>query len=555
VTIDGAAAGATPIARSAAELVERLDGRGFEQLVDELEHAARAAGDRVLMREGRRTITGTELAHAFDVLPRALMARGMRPGQVVLFGVRPGIDSLLLLLAAMRTGALVTFVDPGVGPELFERRLELLAPDWVMAESLLYIASAPTPLRGYLRRRGFTLPRLAKLPGTHVRVGRRLPFVPRSLSLRQLLDEPVDRAAAGAGALPELDIDAPSLVIFTSGTTGAPKGVQHTGRSVTAAVRLFLEHFELPPDSVMYNHNIHSFVMAILCGVPTVVEPMEFRVDRYLEDLDEHGVTHTFGLPVDAYALVQHCERTGRKLPESLRLMILYSAPVTTGVLERIHAIAHPELRIMCAYAMTEMAPVAWIDSRDKCAWQGEGDVVGPVCRGVEWRIDEHEELHLQGDNAHRGYAGIHPERIEWHATGDLARVDEAGNLVLMGRAKDMLIRGDFNLYPGLYEETASRIPGVGAVAFIGRPDPVTADEAVILYVEPDPRVKRDDEQLARDVMRRLESGDLAIDRKALPDEVRVLDALPRSGRSNKIDRKALRELAAGAAGKGGVGE
>ncbi len=65
------------------------------------------------------------------------------------------------------------------------------------------------------------------------------------------------------------------------------------------------------------------------------------------------------------------------------------------------------------------------------------------------------------------------------------------------------------------------------------------------------PRVKRDDEQLARDVMRRLESGDLAIDRKALPDVVRVLDALPRSGRSNKIDRKALRELAA----EGVVGE
>lgn len=299
----------------------------------------------------------------------------------------------------------------------------------------------------------------------------------------------------------------------------------------------------------MYNHNIHSFVMAILAQVPTVVEPMEFRPDRFVEHIEQHGVTHTFGLPVDAYALVRYCERLGRRLPASLRTMVLYSAPVTTGVLERVHAIAHPELEVVCAYAMTEMAPVAWIDSRAKCAWQGEGDVVGPICPGVAYRIDEHDELHLQGDSMHRGYVGIHPDRIEWHATGDLARIDDAGNLVLMGRSKDMIIRGDFNLYPGLYEETASRIPGVGACAFVGQPDPVTADERVILFVEPDPRQERDDDRLARDVRRALEGGgDLGIDRKALPDEVRVLDALPRSGRSSKIDRGALRRLAAGVA-------
>ena len=527
--------------RDIAGIVERFDGAGFETMVDELVRASRAAGSRVLMTEGDREVTGDELAHAFDVLPKSLAARGMRPGQVVLFGVRPGIDALLLLLATMRTGATVTFVDPGVGAELFERRLELLTPDWVVAESLLYVASAPTPLRGYLRRRGLTLPRLAKLPGKHVRVGRKLPGVPRSsVSLDELL---ADRAVADQ-ALPTLDLDAPSLVIFTSGTTGEPKGVQHTGRSMAAAVRLFLEHFELPPESVMYNHNIHSFVMAILAQVPTIVEPMEFRVERFIGDCERHGVTHTFGLPVDAYTMVQHCERSGRKLPESLRMMVLYSAPVTTSVLERIHAIAHPELRITCAYAMTEAAPVAWIDSRDKCAWVGDGDVVGPIAPEVEWRIDERDELHIKGDNVHRGYAGIHPDRIEWHATGDLARVDEHGNLVLMGRAKDMLIRGDFNLYPGLYEETVSRIPGVGACAFIGQPDPVTADERVLLFLEPDPRVDTTDDRLARDVMRALEGGgDFGIDRKALPDEVRVLRALPRSGRSNKIDRKALREL------------
>lgn len=527
--------------RSPSDVIERLEGAGFEALLDELVRAARAVGSDVLMTEGRRRVTGAELADAFENVPRALAARGMQPGQVVLFGVRPGIDALVLLLGAMRAGAVVTFVDPGVGPELFERRLELLTPDWVMAESLLYLASAPTPMRGYLRRRGFTLPRLAKLPATHVRVGRRLPFVPKSVSLTALA---ADRDAASAALPDRLDLDDPALVIFTSGTTGAPKGVQHTGRSMTAAIRLFLEHFEVGPDAVFYNHNIHSYVMAILLGRPTVVEPMEFRCERFLADVEQHRVTHTFGLPVDAYRLVQYCEANGRRLPQSLLRMILYSAPVTVPVLERLHALAHPQLEVTCAYAMTEMAPVTWIDSRDKIAWRGDGDVVGPVCPGVEWRIDDNDELHLKGDNCHRGYAGIDPERIEWHATGDLARVDDDGNVVLMGRAKDMLIRGDFNLYPGLYEDTIGRIPGVGACAIVGRPDPVTADEQVVLFVEGDPRAPREPDQLEREVRRALEHGEFAIDRKALPDEVRVMDVLPRSGRSSKLDRRAMRELA-----------
>jgi acyl-CoA synthetase (AMP-forming)/AMP-acid ligase II len=525
-------------------VLERLDGAGFETLVDELVVAARRAGDRVLLRDEQRALTGSELAEAMEQLPRALAARGMGAGQVVLFGVRPGIDALLLLMATMRTGALATFVDPGAGSELFARRLELLRPDWVMAETLLYVASARTPLRGYLRRRGLELPRLGRIPARHVRVGRRIPLlVPASESLDALRAD----ATARVTRLPSgLDIDEPSLVIFTSGTTGAPKGVQHTGRSVTAAVRLMLGHFRLPVESVLYNHNIHSFVTGILAGVETVIAPLQFDVRRWLQAVEERGVTHGFLLPIEAWHVVRHCERSGRRLPETLRSLFLYSAPITTGVLERIHEIAGPQLRVTCAYAMTEMAPVAWIDSRDKLAWQGEGDVVGPPCPGVEIRIDERDELHLRGANMHRGYVGR--ERIRWHATGDLARVDAAGNIVLMGRAKDMIIRGDFNLYPGLYEETASRIDGVGACAFIGVPDPVTADERVILFVEPDPRRDRDDEALRREVERQLQGGDLSIDHKALPDEVRVIDSLPRSGRSSKVDRAQLRRLAAGEA-------
>lgn len=409
-------------------IAERLQGEGFETLFEETVRAARAAGDRVLLTQDPRNVTGAQLAGTLDRLPRALVGNGMRPGQVVLFGVRPGIDALMLLLAAVRAGAIVTFVDSSVTSDQLARRLELLAPDWVVADSLLYVASAPTPLRGYLRRRGFSVPRLARLAPNHVRVGRKLPFVPQSLEYGRLVaDASHDDVEPPHG----LDVDAPALVTFHGGAAGASRGVQHTGRSISATIRMYLERLEVAEDSVFYGQGFRSMVMAILLGAPAVVEPMEFRAQRFLDDVERHGVTHAFRLPVEARALVEHCESRDRGLPASLRQLVLDPAPVGVPVLERLLALAHDDLEVSCVYAMPELAPATWMDARDAVSWSGDGEPVGRICAGVEWRIDGRGELHLKGDNCHHGYVGVDDDRIEWHATGNVARVDGVGHVVL----------------------------------------------------------------------------------------------------------------------------
>lgn len=510
-------------------------------MINAVVERARATGDRELLVQGDRRLTGSTLADQVERTAHAFSRRGMRPGNVVLFGVRPGIDALVLLMAAMRNGAVVTLFDPGAGNELFAQRLELLRPSWVVSESLLYAASARTPLSIYLRRVGLELPRLGKVPGQHVRAGWRVPgLVPRSLALHKLVQESV----GGPAVLPaSIEPDAPSMVVFTSGTTGMPKGVQHTGRSITAAVRL-LGGFELPADAVVYTHSVHTLVVGALKGLCCVVAPLSITAKKFLRDVEEHCVTHAFLLPVEAWKVALHCERTGRRLPESLRHLFLFSAPITSTVLERVHALGSDDMKITCAYAMTEMVPVAWIDSREKLAWSGDGDVVGRPVPGVEARIVG-EELELRGPNTFLGYVGM--ERVDWHRTGDNARIDDEGRIVLMGRGKDMLIRDDFNLYPGLYEPTISRIDGIGACVIIGVPDPETADERVLLYVERDPAVRGlTNDELRKRVERGIRSGDTRIDVKALPDEIRVVEQLPRAGRSHKIDRTALRVQAAG---------
>ncbi|HEX6510063.1 MAG TPA: class I adenylate-forming enzyme family protein, partial [Chloroflexota bacterium] len=112
------------------------------------------------------------------------------------------------------------------------------------------------------------------------------------------------------------------------------------------------------------------------------------------------------------------------------------------------------------------------------------------------------------------------------------------GRIILLGRSKDMIIRGRYNIYPALYEQRIEEIPGVARCALIGVWDERLGDERVVLAVEPAP-AETDPGRLRHRVDRALRR-DALIDSLALPDEVVVMP-LPESGRSRKIDRNALR--------------
>jgi acyl-CoA synthetase (AMP-forming)/AMP-acid ligase II len=133
-------------------------------------------------------------------------------------------------------------------------------------------------------------------------------------------------------------------------------------------------------------------------------------------------------------------------------------------------------------------------------------------------------------------YFGRQPE--EWHSTGDLGRVVD-GELVLLGRKKNMLIRGNKNIYPSLYEPGISTIDGVREAAIVGVPDEF-GDDRVILFVS------REQDRPAETVRRRVQAVlPEHFDGDAIPDHVWVLDNLPVSGRARKRDMDKLRSIAA----------
>jgi acyl-CoA synthetase (AMP-forming)/AMP-acid ligase II len=125
------------------------------------------------------------------------------------------------------------------------------------------------------------------------------------------------------------------------------------------------------------------------------------------------------------------------------------------------------------------------------------------------------------------------------HATGDLARMQD-GRLVLLGRAKDMIIRGETNIYPELYEPVIERIPGVRRCALIGQYREHLADECVVLVVEPEPGTDAD--ELSRRLRHELRCGDYRIDAAAQPDFIFSMP-LPEAGRASKVNKTALRTL------------
>ncbi|MET8381641.1 class I adenylate-forming enzyme family protein [Streptosporangium canum] len=477
---------------------------------------------------------------------------GLRPGDGVLFAVRPGVDAVVLALGAVAAGGTLVLADPGLAPEVLGARMTATRPRWVVAESLLYTLSGP--LKGLARRRGLLLPNLRDpLPGQPVRhlyTGPWLPGVPRAaLRLSRILRSPGDNApkkpapspdtpdtldptapdatsttgpdmsGAGAPDISEISADQPAAVIFTSGTTARPRGVVHTRGSLAAGLALFRSAFPLGPGDVVHTDQLMLGLPALLAGatwsLPGDGDPAEEMAAR--------GATHTFAVPVHLDRLLRRTPR----LPETLRYLLLGAAPAPPAVLRRAIE-AGPE--VLSVYAMTEALPIAIASAREKLA-QAEGDLLGAPLPGVGVRIADDGELFVSGPHLARRYLGEDP--LEEIATGDLVRIEE-GRLVLLGRKKDMILRDGVNIYPGLYEPAVAALPGVAEAAIVGLADPETGDEEVVLAVIP---AGGYDEGLLRKALPAI------IDAAALPDRIEPLDAFPRSGRADKLDRAALRDL------------
>lgn len=514
----------------------------------------------------REEVTFDELAERVERTAAGLRAQGMEPGDRVLFSIRPRPEGVILCLAILRAGGAVVFVDPGSTPELFAARIAAAGPRWAATEALLYAASSG-PLRSIARSRGLLLPNYARLPVRHIYTGPRLPGVPaRALSMSSLSRGPMPESsrtpisASGSAA---------ALIVFTSGTTSDPKAVVHTLGTLAGMLELFGQVGDLRAGQRAHTDQMFLGLPAILAGGTWEIPARSPKDAPEAFARGVAGADSSFLVPADVTALLDvlearavHAGAEGHVVGPAV--LAVGAAPVTVALLERGRRIL-PGTRWLAVYGATEILPAAVTDADEKIATAASGDLVGRPLDGIGVRIDPAVvgldggpvvgELVLTGPSLMAGYlsdldAGKDPTTE--HRTGDLAYQDADGRIVLVGRNRDMIIRGTVNIYPGLFEPRLRDLPGVADAVLVGVPQP-DGDERVVLVVTAEggspsagaPQV-RTGTDLARTVA---DQAARVLDHGALPDLVVEASHVPVAGRSRKPDRRMLVDLVSPLAG------
>ncbi|MFF3014143.1 AMP-binding protein [Streptomyces sp. NPDC057939] len=485
-------------------------------MLDRLADSLRSRPERPAVLTATRTgatrvrVTRGELADLAEAYAAALHARGLRAGDTVGVAVRPGPRALAVLLALWRLGLRGAVLDPGAGAEVLRARLALARPALVLADAAAQaVAGWAGPLA---RRSGLELPELSGL-GPVATVGRRLPGCAPALGT----------GASRTGVPAGRDEDGDAVIVFTSGTTSRPRAVVHTRAGLAAGMETVASLFDSGDDgSPVLGGTFFVLVPSLTRGAPVALPARRPRVlARQLAGL----------LPRDTYltpprlrdALDAGARFTGR--------VWTGSAPASAGLLNRVREAGAEQA--WGVYALTELFPAAAVESREKAAFEGVGDLVGAPLSGVRAVRDATGELLLAGPAARHRYLGEEPD--PWVRTGDRARLDPAGRIVLEGRCKDMVLRRAENIYPGLYEP-ALHVPGVELGVLVGVPAG-DGDERLVALVQPRRGVPEP-------ALRSALSGPLRRMGTARPDAL-VFARIPLSGRSRKPDRAAASALAA----------
>ncbi len=287
-----------------------------------------------------------------------------------------------------------------------------------------------------------------------------------------------DKRVASIGA------DDPSDVVFTSGTTGSPKGVVMTHGQSLRAYLDWCEWADLRPGDryLIANPFFHIFgykagVLACLMRGATIYPLAVFDAGRALDIVERERITVFPGPPTIYHALLDHPGRDGRDIA-SLRVAVTGAADIPVDLIRRVSE-ELPFERILTGYGLTEAGTVT--GSKPDDDFEHIATTVGVPWPGFDVRIDaapgEPGEILVRGNTVTRGYlddpqataAAIDSEGF-LH-TGDLGTMDADGYVRIVGRIKDMFIVGGFNAYPAEIENLMLRHPRVAQVAVVGVPD------------------------------------------------------------------------------------
>ncbi|MEX5718912.1 long-chain-fatty-acid--CoA ligase [Geodermatophilus maliterrae] len=506
--------------------VPTLAGRGMTAS-DQLARWARRTPDAVALRFDGTGRTYGELDERVTRLARALAARGVGTRDRVAVLALNGLETWETYLAGVRLGAIVVpvnfrLVADEVAHVLTDSGAVALVVDAALAEV-----------------------------GAKARV--QAPGVTTVLTI----GEEFEAAAAEAGGEPldvEVDESAPAFIMYTSGTTGRPKGAVLTHRNLLMHVFSQVTHLGWDPDDRVAVPGAPLFHIAglagglpplLLGGTHVILRSGGFDPVATLDLIERERVSSIFLVPAMWAAIVAVPGIAARDL-SSLRRISWGAAPASTTLL-RTMIDTFPQAEVVTAFGQTECSPVT-------CLLRGEDSVrkigsVGTPMLNVEVRVvDDAMEDVPQGEVGEIVYRSPmvmeeywgKPEATAeafaggWFHSGDLVRQDEDGYLYVVDRKKDMIITGGENVYCAEVEDVLAAHPKVAEVALIGVPDTRFGEAPLAVVAPRDPADAPTPEELTAWCRERLA-------RYKNPREYSVVPALPRNP-SGKVLKTRLRE-------------
>lgn len=451
--------------------------------------------------KGYRRWTFAELLANSGRFANVLAAEGVKRGDRVMLMVRPSMEFVCLTFALFRMGAVVILIDPGMGYRNLLRCIGSVAP-------VVFIGIP----RAQLFKTVF--PGAFRTVRTSLWVGPLVP--PLVLSLNRLAAK-----AAAAHAMVEAERDELAAVIFTTGSTGPPKGVQYTHGIFHAQLHYIRSYYHITANDrdqpAFPLFALFSTALGACAVIPDMdpTRPAQVDPERFVRTIRDHDVTYSFGSPAIWNVVSRYCLE--KKMTLGVKKILMAGAPVSGELIERVKKIMAPDGEVFTPYGATESLPIASISGTEILAetWpltrKGGGTCVGRPLPGIEIRIMETTEgpvknlaeasfagpgvigeIIVRGDVVTRSYD--HNERENslakisdgdscWHRMGDMGYFDGQGRLWFCGRKAHRVRTGREILYSVCCEAIFNEHPEVFRSALVGVGQP--GSQVPVLIVEP----------------------------------------------------------------------
>ncbi|MEU1447662.1 class I adenylate-forming enzyme family protein [Streptomyces mirabilis] len=465
--------------------------------------------DGAAVSDGRQALTNVQLLRRVQAAARHLRDLGIGPGDVVALKLTNRVEFVLLLFAAWRLGATITPVNPSMTDVEVVRQLKDSGARLLVGED------------------GGT----AVADGTAV------------LAVGELHD-----VAAEPDEAPLPDPSVLALLIYTSGTTGVPKGVMLDHANIDAMADMGRRALEIgPADRCLLilplfhvNGIVVSTLIPLLAGASVAIAD-RFNPETFFDVVERERPTFFSAVPT-IYSMLAALPDQVRPDTSSLLFGVCGAAPASAELLTRFET--RYGFPLVEGYGLSEGTCGSTINP---VAGPRRAGTVGLPFPGQEIRILDADgievapgidgEVVVRGANVMRGYLGRPDETARvivggWLHTGDVGHLDAEGYLTLVGRSKDMIIRGGENIYPKEIEDVLSGDPSVLEAAVIGVPDEKWG-EVVVAYVQPRPGSTVDPAALKALCVRSLTGY-------KRPTAFLVVEAIPKNA-VGKIDKPTLR--------------